>query len=109
MRKFRAVSRGALYQNVSSGERFRAAIRNSTLPSGPVIGLGVTPSTRQPRDRSHAATAAQTRSCTAGSRTTPPLPISPPLRLELRLDERDQPAAGLGETQRGVEHLGEAR
>ena len=79
------------------------------MPSGPVIGLGVTPSTRQPRDRSQAATPAQTRSCTAGSRTTPPLPISPPLRLELRLDEGDQPPAGPGEFQRRIEHLGERR
>ena len=86
----------------------RAASRNSTLPSGPVIGLSTRPSTvPAARTRTQSAAAAQTRSRTAGSRTTPALADLAPLRLELRLDQSDQPPAGPCEIQRAIEHLGE--
>src|SRR3546814_23920 len=55
----------------------RAALtRNSTLPSGPLIGLSTMPSTRQPELSSQPHTSSQTRRCNTGSRTTPPLPTS---------------------------------
>ena len=56
------------------GDR-RAAMRNSTFPSGPRIGLSVTPSTCQPGCApSQAAIRAQTSRWSTGLRTTPPLP-----------------------------------
>src|SRR6185437_3099497 len=55
-----------------------AAMRNSTLPLGPWIGLSVTPCTCQPGcAASHATIRSQTSRCSAGSRTTPPLPTRP--------------------------------
>src|SRR3546814_8054279 len=41
--------------------RLRPAIRNSTLPSGPVIGLSTRATTSQPSPVSHPRTSAQTR------------------------------------------------
>src|SRR5690606_10383677 len=54
----------------------RAAIRNSTLPSEPVIGLSTIPSTFQCSASSQERTSEQTRAWSAGSRTMPPLPTS---------------------------------
>src|SRR5690606_482320 len=50
---------------------FTAAIRNSTLPSGPVIGLSTRSATGQPSLSSQARTSSHTRAWTAASRTTP--------------------------------------
>ena len=54
-----------------------AAIRNSLLPSGPVIGLSVIPSTAQPGSAAHQSLIrAHTAPRTAGSRTTPLAPTA---------------------------------
>src|SRR5690606_6880482 len=53
-----------------------AAIRNSTLPSEPVIGLSTIPRTYQCSASSQERTSEQTRAWSAGSRTIPPLPTS---------------------------------
>ena len=55
-----------------------APIRNSRLPAGPSSGLGTMPSTRHPGNEAQPCRdSAQTSSCRAGSRTTPPLPTLP--------------------------------
>src|SRR5439155_6235377 len=56
---------------------FRAYIRNSRLPAGPVIGLSVMPITCQPGCApTQPAIRSQTARWMAGSRTTPPFPTS---------------------------------
>ena len=77
------------------------------MPSGPVIGLGVTPSTVP------AARAQPGRDFVADPLVHRRVAHHPALAdlaapgLELRLDQGDQPAAGPGEVERLVEHLGE--
>ena len=70
-----------------------SSIRNSRLPSAPVMGDGSRPSAPILPERAAAVTSSTTRACTAGSRTMPPAPDLGAAGLELRLDERDDAAA----------------
>ena len=87
---------------------FVAPSRNSTLPSGPVIGLGSIPSTRQPCVSTQAAASVADPPMHCGIADDPALPDFLAPGLELRLDQRDQLRAGLGQLERRFEHLGEA-
>ena len=88
----RARAGRRLHHAGSIGAR-RAAIRNSRLPSGPVIGLGSIPSTPAGSAASHCGIVSQT------SHVLPdpgPLPCCRPglPDLELRLDQRHRQAPG---------------
>ncbi len=99
--KIRPLVRGRLDPSVLH----RAAIRNSRLPSGPVIGLGSTPSTRQPGSAAHQSRiVAQTSSCTAGSRTTPPLPTRSGPASNCGLISATAKAPGAAQRQRRRQH-----
>src|SRR5215207_2709686 len=59
----------------SAGPRASQRTRNSTLPSAPFSGDAITSSTWRPASRRPSRTSCSTARCTAGSRTTPPLPM----------------------------------
>ena len=86
---------------------FTAPIRYSTLPSPPVIGLSVSPITRQPsagQERGHVGTGARDRGGVADDAA---LADECGADLELRLDQGDEHRAGPREVERGRQRLGE--
>ena len=79
------------------------------MPSGPVIGLGVDPQhASSPALSTQAARLGADALVHRGVADDPALPDFLAPGLELRLDQRDQLRAGLGELERRFEHLGEA-
>ena len=101
------ISIGVWFLSVLSGfmgfHRFsrRATIRNSTLPSAPVTGLGSIPITcQQSMPATQASMRAQTARCNSGSRTMPAFADLALPDFELRLDQRGKMGAGGGKTQR---------
>src|SRR3546814_16594724 len=61
----------------------QAPIRNSTFPSGPVLGLSTISATCQPCAVTQSRTSAQTRACTAGDRKSVVLGKSVAVRVDL--------------------------
>ena len=75
----------------------------------PVIGDSMTATRVKPSASAAAATSATTRACTAGSRTSPPLPTSFAPGLELGLHKRDDVGARPQERRQRPGECGAAR